>query len=335
VDSGRDARRANIRMRLAFWQAQDRRSVTTGPVWLWRGRHVAPLRQADLSEPTSELISRRRARGMPVAALFGPAGPRQARLPRWATPRSVVYGAITTMLLALVWLECVRAADDRAGVGVLAGGGAVVCAAGTLIVVGLLAWSRRDPLRLSPAQIREVETARRVLKWNPLAGAGPISPGGAYLLESLSAVAELVDSPAWTLPGVDVLRWRFDPDEEIFQIARAAHCLDLHERDESASSQTTGCLMPAERSQRRYLTDTLLDRLVVLHRCVGTLNAVQQLAQRSGTGNVDAAEAALFSAAAGNELAAGAWSDLNTDLLAMVDGYAALDQTSESGNHVR
>ncbi|KAA1248217.1 hypothetical protein F0Q45_21835 [Mycobacterium simiae] len=325
VDSGRDALRAHVRMRLAFWQAQDRRSITTGPGWLWRGQHVASLRQADLSAPTGELIARRRAAGMPTADLFGAAGPRERRLPRWASARSAAGWSGATVMLVLVALICARAGDDRAGIGVLAGWAAAASAAVTLAVTGLLVWARRDPLRLSAAQVGEVNTARRVLDWNPLAGAGPITSGGAYLLEGIAVVADLVGSPAWALPGVDVLRWRFDPDEEIFQIARAAYCLDVHETATATGDQLvaiegfTGTMVRAE---RRYLTDALLNRLLVLHRCVATMNDLQQRARQAGAEGIEPASSALLGSAAENELAAAALGDLNTDLLTMAHVYA-------------
>lgn len=327
VRSGRGALHAYVRMRLAFWQAQDRRSVTNGPGWLWRGQHVAPVRLADLSVSTAELIARRRARGMAAAALFGAAGPRQTRLPRWATRCNATYWSGVGMLLILVGLVCARAAGDRARVGVFASWGAAVCAAVALVVAGLLTWSRRDPLRLSPAQLREVNSARRVLDWNPLAGVGPITAGGGYLMEGISVVSELVNSPAWTLPGVDILRWRFDPEEEIFQIARAAHCLDMHETSTTTTAQLIsipGATTAEVVVDRQHLTDALLNRLTMLHRCVVTLNDVQQRAQQASAGNVATVDKALFGAAAESELAAAALNDLNTDLLAMVDGYAAV-----------
>lgn len=324
ADSERDALRAHVRMRVAFWQAQDRRSITAGPNWLWRGRLVAPLRLADLSAPTGELIARRRSTGMPTGALFGVPGPRQARLPRWVTARRAAYWAIAAALLALTGRVCSRAADDRARVGVIAGWGALACASVALILAGLLVWARRDPLRLTAAQRREVNTARRVLDWNPLAGAGKITPGGAYLLEGIAVVSELIDSPAWALPGVDILRSRFDSDEEIFQIARAAHSLDVHEAATAQRAQLvtlTGIAEDAVRAQRHHLTDALLGRLMVLHRCVATLDDVQQRARRINAETIDVDGRALFGAAAENELAAAALGDLNSDLLAMADGY--------------
>lgn len=324
-DSERDALRAHVRMRVAFWQAQDRRSITAGPNWLWRGQLVAPLRLADLSASTGELIARRRSTGMPTGALFGVPGPRQARLPRWVTARRAVYWVIAAVLLALAGLVCARAGDDRARVGVIAGWGALACAAVALTMAGLVVWSLRDPLRLTAAQRREVTAARRVLDWNPLAGAGKITPGGAYLLEGIAVVSELVNSPAWALAGVDILRSRFDSDEEIFQIACAAYSLDVHEATTAQRAQLvtrTGiAAKDAVHAERHHLTDALLGRLMVLHRCAATLEDVQQRARRISAQTIDVDDRALFGAAAENELAAAALRELNSDLLAMADGY--------------
>ncbi|MGJ6127352.1 hypothetical protein QN239_32760 [Mycolicibacterium sp. Y3] len=336
ADSDGDELRAHVRMRLAFWQAQDRRSITNGPKWLWRGTHVAPLRLADLSATTAELIARRRVAGMPAAALFGAAGPRQSRLPRWATPRSAAYWGIAAALLALVGFVCARATDDRARVGVLAGWGALACIVAALIIAGLLAWALRDPLRLNPAQRREVNAARRFLDWNPLDGHGPITTGGAYLLEGISVVGELTDSPAWALPGVDVLRARFDADEEIFQIARAAYSLDVHDDNTAQLAEMvtlTGIARTTVRAERRFLTNALLDRLTVLHRCVATLDDVEQRARLLRTDTVDTGDSSLFVAGAENELAAAALSDLNTDLLAMVEGYGEVGSVARRTPH--
>lgn len=324
ADSEGDELRAHVRMRLAFWQAQDRRSITTGPTWLWRGTHVAPLRLADLSATTAELIASRRSAGMSAASLFGAAGLRQTRLPRWATPRSAAYWGIAAALLALVGFVCARATDDRARVGVLAGWGAVASIVVAVTIAGLLVWALRDPLRLNTAQRREVNAARRVLDWNPLSGQGPITAGGAYLLEGISVVGELTDSPAWALPGVDVLRARFDADEEIFQIARAAYSLDQHDDNTAAVTRLvklTGIARTAVVAERRMLTSALLNRLLALHRCVATLDDVEQRARRLRATTMETSNSALFGAAAENELAAEALTGLNTDLLAMVGGY--------------
>lgn len=324
MDSEHDALRAHIRMRLAFWQAQDRRSITAGPGWLWRGRHLAPLRRADLSSRTGELIAQRAAGGMAPAALYGQAGPRQHRLPRRVTRRSAATWAAAAVLLAVVAILCAGAADDRAGIGALAGWGAAGCAGVALLHCGLMWWVRRDPLNLSAAQAAEVNAAQRVLDWNPLAGAGTISAGGAFLLEGIAIVTALDQSPAWKLPGLDVVRARFDADEEIFQIARAAFSLDEHEINGAKFRQmvtASGYANAMLRTERRHLTAALLGRLLVLHQCVATLQSLQLRAQQAGAGGAEAADSDFFAAAAENELAAASLGELNTDLLVVSEGY--------------
>ena len=324
MDSEHDALRAHIRMRLAFWQAQDRRSITTGPGWLWRGRHLAPLRQADLSGSTGSLIARRAAAGMAPATLYGQAGPRQHRLPRWVTRRSTATWAAASVLLALVAFLCAGAADDRAGIGALAGWGAAGCAVVALLHGVLLWWVRRDPLNLSAAQAVEVNASQRALDWNPLAGAGAISAGGAFLLEGIAIVTELDQSRAWKLPGLDVVRSRFDADEEIFQIARAAFSLDEHEANSVKLKQLTepiGYANAMLRSERRHLTEALLGRLLVLHRCMATLESLQLRAQQANAGGAESAGSEFFTAAAENELAAASLDELNTDLLVISEVY--------------
>jgi hypothetical protein len=325
VDDGEDdALRAHIRMRLAFWQAQDRRSITAGPAWLWRGRHLAPLRRADLSATTGELIARRQASGMPAATLYGAVGPRQHRLPLWVRRRSTACWAAAAVVLALVAVICARATDDYVGIGAFAGWGAAACAAVALVFAALLLWAHCDPLKLTAAQVDEVNASRRLLEWNPLAGGGPISVGGAYLLEGIAIVSELDRSPAWKLPGVDVMRTRFDADEEIFQIARAAYSLDQHEINRAQLARvapTSAYVDFMMRTERRHLTEALLGRLLVLHRCVGTLKDLQQRAQRGAAAGGDTADSTFFTAAAENELAAAALDELNTDLLVISDVY--------------
>lgn len=336
MDSERDALRAHIRMRLAFWQAQDRRSITTGPGWLWRGRHLAPLRRADLSSETSELIARRQAAGMPTATLYGEAGPRHHRLPRWVSRRSAACWAAAAGLLALVAIICTRATDDYAGLGAFAGWGAAGCAATALLFAALLLWAQLDPLKLNAVQADEVNASQRVLEWNPLAGEGPISVGGAYLLEGIAIVTELDQSPAWKLPGIDIVRTRFDADEEIFQIARAAYSLDQHE----INGAQLGQLVPESsyansmmRTERRHLTGALLSRLLVLHRCVATLSELQQRAQHGATAGSGTADSAFFAAAAENELAAAALDELNTDLLVVSEVYGGVGSAAGVPQH--
>ncbi|WP_099020870.1 hypothetical protein [Mycolicibacterium palauense] len=314
------ALKAHIRMRLAFWQAQDRRSITVdGPAWLWRGRYLAPLRLADLSTPTAELIVRRRASGMHPAALYGTPGPRRRRLPRWISPRGAVCWVAAAVMLAFVAALSLRAPDDDAGIGAWAAWGAAACGGAALVVASLLLWANRDPLKLTRSQAAEVHVAQRTLDWNPLAGAGPVSAGGAFLLEGFTIVSLLDQSPAWDLPGLTLVRTRFDADEEIFQIARAACVLDQHEINRvRVGHLVTGAWAAALRGETRHLTEALLGRLMVLHQCVATLDSLYQRAQRAGV-VAEVADSTFWAAAAENELAAASLDELNTDLLAMFE----------------
>jgi hypothetical protein len=325
MDGAQDTVRAHVRMRLAFWQAQDRRSISTGPSWLWRGNLLAPLRQADLSAPTAEMIARRRTAGVPRGALFYAAGPRQLCLPRWATLRSAARWAAAATGLGVIAVVCSRFTGDRIQVGVAAAWAGAGCVAVAAALGCAAAWGRRDPLKLTAAQRREIAAARRVLKWNPLAGDGPIAASAAYLLEGISVCDQLQASSAWALPGVDILRARVDPDEEIFQIARAAHSLDRLETDAAALAahmQITGLAQAAIRHERHHLTDALLTRLTVLHRCVATLSDLEQRARNVAVDALDSAPvAALCGSTAENELAAVALADLNSDLTAIDEAY--------------
>lgn len=312
--------KAHIRMRLAFWQAQDRRSITVdGPAWLWRGRCLAPLRLADLSTPTAELIVSRRARGVEPAALYGNAGPRGRRLPRWVSPRGALFWVAAAMALAFVAVLSVRAPDDVAGVGMWAAWAAAACGVAALVAVSLLMWAHRDPLKLTKSQAAEVRVSQRALEWNPLAGAGPVTVGGAYLLEGITIVTLLDRSPAWDLSGLALVRTRFDADEEIFQIARAACVLDEHEANRvRVEHLVTGTWEAALRGETRHLTEALLGRLMVLHQCMATLDSLHRRAQRAGV-VAEVADSAFWAAAAENELAAASLDELNTDLLAMFE----------------
>jgi hypothetical protein len=231
IDDEDEVIRAHVRMRLAFWEAQDRRSISTGPEWLWRGRFDAPLRPGDLSPATAQKISRRRAKGVAPVAAFDDTGPRQCLMPRWVSVRVGLWWTALAVLLGVVAAICAPAGDDRVRVGVAAGWAAAGCALLAAAAALAVVWGRRDPLRLAAAERAEVAAARRDrgLQWNPLAGAGPITAAGAYLMEGIAVVERLKDSSAWRLPGVEVLRWRFDPDEEIFQIARGARALRVYD----------------------------------------------------------------------------------------------------------
>lgn len=310
-----DALRAQVRMQVAFWKAKDRRSISTGPAWLWRGTFAGPRRITDLSAPTAEKITRRRAAGLPAEHLYSAAGPRRYRLPRSVSPgRAAAW--ITAAAMAAAWWGHSHLEQPRMGAVF-----AALAAAAAVIGAGIAAldfWARRDPLRLNDAEHREIAAQRREVAWNPLAGSGELSAGGAYMLEAIDTCAQLRDHPAWQLPAAQPLRWQIDLDEEMFQIARAGAALDLYE-----NVLGRGGADEASRRCRRQLADALLERLVALHRCLHTLSELSRAAVADPADDADASRAVLV-AAVENELATGEWNELTADLLAHTDAYAVL-----------
>ncbi len=295
-------------MQLAFWKAKDRRSITTGPLWLWRGSYTGPRRLEDVPPTTAHTISRRRQQGTTDPhALYGAAGPRRLRLP------TTISAARATAWLTAAAAAAALGIHLRADQPRIAAVCAAITAGAALIAAGMFAlevWARQDPLRLNASQAAQVADSARRIDWNPLAGPGTVSTAGAYMLEALDTCAQLQQHPAWRLPATEPLRWQIDLDEEIFQIARAAAALDRF-----AAGHTD-----LERQSARQLDDALFDRLVALHRCQHTLSQLSQAAAPEPGDDVDGIGAAL-AAAVENEMATGAWIDRNADLLAQVAGY--------------
>lgn len=315
-----DALRSQVRMQVAFWKAKDRRSITTGPAWLWRGAFTGPRRTTELDPSTAEKIIARQAAGMRAADLFGTAGPRRHRLPR-AVSAARAAGWITAAALAAFLAAQIHPEHPRAAA-VLA----AIAAAGALIgsaTAGLELWARRDPLRLNPADAVEIDSTRREISWNPLAGAGTLSAGGAFMLEALDTCDQLRDHPAWAVAGTEALRWQIDLDEEIFQIARAAAALEHYEAAAPPAEDTL------TRQSHRQLTDALLERLVALHRCLHTLTELSRAAI-GPVGDNDQMVRETLTAAVENELATGEWNELTADLLAHIDGYSILAEVKTS-----
>lgn len=312
-----DTLRSQVRMQLAFWKAKDRRSITTGPAWLWRGPAVGPRRLADLRPATAEKIATRRRHDMAPSAIYGPAGPRRHRL-----PCSVSAGRAAVWLVAAATLGGLGLhlhADQPRAAAVCA----VLAAGAAIFGIGMAVaevWARRDPLRLSAAEADDVAGSVRSIHWNPLAGSGPVGVAGAYMLEAVDTCTQLQAHPAWTLPAAEPLRWQVDLDEEIFQIARAAAALDR--------ADTAG-LDGLSRQSARQLEDALFDRLVALHRCRHTLSDLARVAAPK-PGEDDEAVRETLAAAVENELRTGEWTGLNADLLAHVDGYAILAEVKTS-----
>jgi hypothetical protein len=81
------------------------------------------------------------------------------------------------------------------------------------------------------------------------------------------------------------------------------------------------------RAERHQLTDALLSRLTMLHRCAATLDELDQRSQRAGVIEdlvVRAADATAYPAVE-NELATEALDDLDADLQAIADSYRRLE----------
>ena len=338
VGHSAQAQRAQLRMRLAFWTAQDRRAITTGPSWLWRGDLTGPRRPDDLPEAISGKLAGRAA-ALPAELVFTPTGVRQYRLPRWVATRAAA-AAWTAAAVALLATAAVggHTGGDRLQIGrisVLAG---LVCAALAAATLLLTSWARRDPLRLSTSEQAAVAAAERVVSWNPLAGQGKISPAGAYALEGVQLCEQLRAHPAWMLPGVEIMRWQFNPDEEIFQIGRAAWALDTYAADTAARSERGAAIDPVYSRGAQELSEALLQRLVALRRCLSTVSELDQAAcALAGPDEASqrAATAALQSAAE-NEFASAALGELSIDLRAFNDSYAnppASSSTPLNGAH--
>ncbi|HPY25795.1 MAG TPA: hypothetical protein PLK19_15915 [Mycobacterium sp.] len=315
-----DALRSQVRMQVAFWKAKDRRSITTGPAWLWRGPFTGPRRITDLDSPTAQKLTRRQGAGMGAADLYSTAGPRRLRLPRAVSAvRAAAW--ITAAVSAAIVAVQIRAEHPRAAAVLFA-----IAVAGALIgsaTAVLEIWARRDPLRLSPAEAAEVAASRREITWNPLAGTGTLSDGGAYMLEALDTCTQLRDHPAWALPGTEALRWQIDLGEETFQIARAAAALDHYVTATPADDDSM------TQQSHRQLTAALLERLVALHRCLRTLSALSRAAI-GPVGDNDQVIRETLTAAVENELATGEWNELTADLLAHIDGYAVIAEVKTS-----
>jgi hypothetical protein len=303
--------RADIRVNLAFWAAQDRRSVTPGPPWLWRGRLTGPIRDCDLPAGTAAKIRTRRAAGIAPERLYSAPGPRRLRLPAAITRRrAAVLIAAAAAIGVLAW-QLGPGYPGPVAVAVMLAG--ALAAAGTAVAAADL-WARCDPRRLTPAELRQVGAATRQVDWHPLAGSGPVSRGGAFMLEALQTCSDIAGHPAWALPAAEPLRWQIDLDEEIFQIGRAAAALD----------RVTAVDDPIAQRSAGELAEALLDRLVALHRCQASLTDLHRSAQpASGPDATGPAVTALVSAVE-SDMATQAWGELNDRLLATIDGYAAL-----------
>lgn len=320
--------RSAVRLGVAFWGAADRRSIKSGPEWLWRGPLWGPVRESDLPAAVADKILRRR-HTMPREAVVSGWSPRSLRLPHWISARTAVRLTLLGMMLMIVAVICLYSRDDRLGLGVVAGWLAAATLIASVPIWAGLAWIHQDPLRLTRTDSSALQASYRMLDWNPLAGEGKPTAGGAYALEGIEACNELRDHPGWALPGLAVLRSRFDPDEEIFQIARAAMRMDQlaeYVGRNAMPPNDIGATTEIAARERSLLEDALFSRLVALRSCVNTLGRLQEHADSAAGEELPPG----FGAVVENELASEDLNNLNGDLVAMVSAYAAVDRRSSS-----
>ncbi|SHU71897.1 Uncharacterised protein [Mycobacteroides abscessus subsp. abscessus] len=293
--------RAQVRTELAFWAAADKRAVIEGPGWLWTGQILAPLRPSELPTPVADKLRARGRAGLPVSsALPAGDGPRHFRLPRrlrragTSTRWGIAAGGIGAAALLV--------APTLAGSGdiVTVTGAAALTAACTLGAIQI--WDRTDPLRLTRAERQLIDQSRRSLNWRPLAGKGRIGTPAAILILGTRYVRAITASPSWSAPQLQTLRWRFDPDEELFQLATSTHRLLELEHEPTDSDE----------AERIELHRVLIDRLAVLATCRDALAHMQtQTLTYTELPDTDA-----FVAAAHNELALVDLTDLAEGLIA-------------------
>lgn len=270
--------RSSERMRLAFWAAADKRTITTGPRWLWHGTVRGPVRDSDLPEVLAAKIAARRAR-MSADAVFCTA----------QSPRSILLAPlINGRAVRRLWLA---AAGSTAAAVLVARAGAAslhlnwlaaAVIAAAVVATGLWGWVRRDPLRLGSADQHAIAAVTRSLAWNPMAGAGKVSAGGAFVLEAIETHARLAAHPAWRIPATAALHARFDPDEEVFQIAMAAQRLDRLDAFLADGAGTDGVDGAVYAEERDELATALLARLVAARACAAALDEIAHRAEVLG-----------------------------------------------------
>jgi hypothetical protein len=252
---------------------------------------------------------------MPARQLYCPAGPRRGRLPHWVSPTRAALAALAAAAAAAFGF---LVGPDSPRITALAAASAVGLGCAALTIAALEVWARRDPLRLTAAERADLAAGERSITWNPLEGAGSVSSGAAFALEALEVCGAIRDHPAWAIPAAEPLRWQFDPDEEVFQIARAACALDRH----TAAAAAAGA-DPLYRQSCSQLSEALLDRLVAMHRFRDSLTVLWH-AHTAARVDTELAAVAAAQSTVESEMATAAWTDLNVDLIAHVDGYAVL-----------
>lgn len=168
-------------------------------------------------------------------------------------------------------------------------------------LAGLQIWDHTDPLRITRAERQLIAQSRRRLNWKPITGRGRIGIPAAILILGTQYVHAIVTSPAWTAPQLQTLRWQFDPEEELFQLAVSTHRLTELNQEPTDIDEI----------ERTELHRTLVDRLAVLATCRDALAHMQT----QGSTLEQLPDPDAFVSAAQNELALVDLTDWASDLL--------------------
>lgn len=266
--------RSSERTRLAFWAAADKRAITTGPGWLWRGPCEGPVRDSDLPDAVAAKVAARRRRLPADMVLSASISPRSILLAPMVNGRTVRRLWVTGLAAAAASVLVARAGAQSLHVEWIAIG--VICAA--VVATALRGWVRQDPLRLDKADQRAIAAVTRTVVWNPMAGAGKVSAGGSFVLEAIETHARLAAHAAWKIPAMSALHARFDPDEEVFQITLGGERLDRLDAFLAGETGGAGIDGAVYREERDELAAALLARLVAARSCV---DALDELAHRA------------------------------------------------------
>lgn len=309
--------RSGERMRLAFWAAADKRAITTGPAWLWHGPCNGPVRDSDLPETVATKLAARRRQFSPDAVLSATISPRSILLAPIVNGRTVRRLWVAGLATAAASVLATRAGAQSLHADWLAA--AVIAAA--VVATALWGWVRRDPLRLNEADQRAIAAVTRTLVWNPMAGDGKVSAGGAFVLEAIETHARLGAHHAWQIPAMAALRARFDPDEEIFQIALAGERLDRLDVFLAGSAAGDGIDAAVYREERDELATALLARLVAARACIDTLDELAHRAEVLGRHPDIALAEHGFGSVVESQWATQTLAELHDALTAMASAY--------------
>jgi hypothetical protein len=320
--------RSGERMRLAFWAAADKRAITTGPGWLWHGPCNGPVRDSDLPEVVAAKLAARRRRVSADAVLSAAVSPRSILLAPMVNGRTVRRLWVAGLAAAAAAELVARAGTQELHADWIAAG--VIVAA--VVATALWGWVRRDPLRLDKADQRAIAAVTRTLVWNPMAGAGKVSAGGSFVLEAIDVHARLAAHPAWQIPAMAALHARFDPDEEIFQIALAGERLDRLDAFLADGAGGDGVDGAVYREERDELATALLARLVAARSCIDSLDELAHRAEVLGRHPDIALADHGFGSVVESQWATETLAELHDALTAMASAYPTDGSTRTNGS---